>query len=67
MSASEKNEAATVPGRQVRQKFGTLLRDLGEGQAADIDLRKKTLVTEQFALIQDPVDELLRTADEDSD
>ena len=40
------------------------LRDLGEGQAADIDLRKKALVTQQFALIQDLIDDLLRTADE---
>ena len=40
------------------------MRDLGEGQAADIDLRKKSLVTQQFAFIQDLIDDLSRTADE---
>src|SRR5580704_31207 len=33
-------------------------------QAADVDLRKETLMAEQLALIQDLVDDLLRDTDE---
>ena len=33
-------------------------------QAADVDLRKKSLMAEQLALIQDLVDDLLRATDE---
>src|SRR5436305_7130436 len=41
------------------------LRDFRVGQAADVDLRQETVMSEHLAFVHDLVDDLLGAADED--